>query len=165
LEKTVDLAAVSRVARRVELKAVRLAEITAKCDPKTSGPSLIPSVDLECKLGVHDEKSIEVVCDYKFLAMAEQVEAIQSSVRYLLLYEISGSESPALDDMNEFARANGALHSWPFVRELLYGLTSRMGFPPYTLPVMHFNVTNPPNKPKKKESTVVEHAETPTKTE
>jgi len=115
-------------------------------------------------LGEHDEKSIEVVCDYKFVAVSEEVEAIQSSVRYLLLYEISGSESPALDDMNEFARANGALHSWPFVRELLYGLTSRMGFPPYTLPVIHFNVTNPP-KHKKKESTVAENAETTTKTE
>ena len=138
LERTVDLAAVARVAARVELKHVRLTEISAKCDPNAPGPSLEPSVDLACRLGEHDGSNLEVICHCKFVAQSKQLQAIESGITYLLLYEISGSGSPSVDDLAEFARTNGALHSWPFLRELLYGLTSRMGYPPYTLPVMHF---------------------------
>jgi preprotein translocase subunit SecB len=141
LEKTVDFAAVSRVAKRVELKGVRLAEISAKCDPSALGPSLRPTVDLDCKLGNHDATTLEVVCDYTFVAHSDQTQAIESAIKYLLVYEISGAESANPDDLAEFARANGALHSWPFVREILFGLTSRMGYPPYTLPLMHFKAT------------------------
>jgi hypothetical protein len=149
LETTVDLAAVGRVAKRVELKGVRLAEISAKCDPKVEGP-LKPTVNLDCKIGDHDANTIEVVCNYTFVAHSEQLQAIESAIKYLLLYEISSPEAPPSDnDLAEFAKANGALHSWPFVREVLFGLTSRMGYPPYTLPVMHFNQKPQPAAPKK----------------
>jgi len=157
LETTVDLAAVGRVAKRVELKGVRLAEISAMCNPKVQGP-LVPNVKLECKLGEHAANSIEVVCDYTFVAQSDQVQAIESKIKYLLLYEISGSESPNPSDLAEFAKANGALHSWPFVREVLFGLTSRMGYPPYTLPVMHFNQPPKPASAKTETPTAVVQA-------
>jgi preprotein translocase subunit SecB len=81
-----------------------------------------------------------VICDYTFTAHANQIQAVESRIKYLLEYEIGGgAEAPSADDVAEFARANGALNSWPFVRELLYGLTSRLGYPPFTLPLMHFN--------------------------
>ena len=129
MERTVDLAAVGRVAKKVELKAVRLAEISAKCMPDILG-SLLPDVDLDCHVGRHDATSVEVVCNYKFTARSGDQQAVDSAIRYLLQYEISGGESPSDSDLAEFARANGALNSWPFVREVLYGLTSRMGYPP-----------------------------------
>lgn len=151
MDRPVDLAAVNRVAKRVELKGVRLSEISAKCDPTVIGPSLMPNVDLDCKVGEHNESSLEVICNYTFAAQSEAKQAIQSTITYLLNYEVSGSESPSVEDLTEFAQANGALHSWPFVRELLYGLTSRMGYPPYTLPVIHFSVTKPPAKAQEKE--------------
>jgi preprotein translocase subunit SecB len=141
LEKTVDFAAVGRVAKRVELKSVRLTEISAKCDPSVEG-TLLPSVNLECKPGdtLASGKQLEVICEYTFTAHCGQVQAVESTITYLLVYEIGGGvESPNADDLAEFAQANGALNSWPFVREVLYGLTSRMGYPPYTLPLMHFN--------------------------
>jgi preprotein translocase subunit SecB len=168
LERAVDLAAVGRVAKRVELKGVRLAAINAKCAPEVLSSSLMPSVELDCKLGKHGENSLEVVCDYTFIAQAEQTKAIESSITYLLVYEVSGVESPSESDLAEFARANGALHSWPFVRELLYGLTSRMGYPPFTLPVMHFNATAPPAKHRVKarpRELTVDEAATPTTSE
>jgi preprotein translocase subunit SecB len=146
LERTVDFAAVSRVAKRVDLKGVRLSEISAKCDQKAIGPTLNPTVDLNCTVGDHDAANVEVVCDYTFSADTDTNKAIESRIQFILLYGISGGEAPADSDLAEFARANGALHSWPFVRELLYGLTSRMGFPPYTLPVMHFSAVSAPKK-------------------
>jgi hypothetical protein len=51
---------------------------------------------------------------------------------------LRGTEPLADEDVAQFALSNGTLHSWPFVRELLYALTSRIGYPPYTLGVVHF---------------------------
>jgi len=131
LESAIDFAAVGRVAKVVELKSVRLTEISARCAPLVQG-TLVPFVDLKCIPGTLRTSTLEVICDYTFTADAEEVQAVESKIRYLLLYEIAeGVESPAPDDLAEFARANGTLNSWPFVREVLYGLTSRMGYPVY----------------------------------
>ena len=133
------------MAKRAELTGIRLIEISAKCDPKAIG-SLEPKVDLDCKPGAYSASELEIVCDYTFTVRAGQAEIAEANIKYLLVYELSGSGTPAEADLAEFARANGALHSWPFVRELIYSLTSRMGYPPYTLPTMHFDST-PKEKP------------------
>ena len=139
MEKTVDLPAIARVAKRAELKSVRMTEISSRCEPTVLG-TLVPSVNLECRSGTLNHGTLEVFCDYIFTAHANEVEAVESKITYLLVYEISGGENPSPEDLAEFARANGALNSWPFVREVLFGLTARMGYPPYTLPLMHFNL-------------------------
>jgi hypothetical protein len=159
MEKTVDFAAIGRVAKRSELKSLRLIGITGKCNKSVMG-TLVPSVDLDCKPGQIDGNTLQVICEYKFSAYSDDVEAVTSTITYLLEYEIGETaESPNASDLAEFARANGALNSWPFVREVLFGLTSRMGFPPYTLPLMHFN---PAPKPKESASTPAPVAEVTT---
>ena len=138
MEKTVDFAAIGRVAKRSELKSLRLISISSKCDKTVMG-TLVPSIELNCSPGVLENSTLEVTCEYSFTAHSSAVEAVSATIVYLLTYEITGGESPNPDDLAEFARANGTLNSWPFIREVLFGLTSRMGFPPYTLPLMHFN--------------------------
>jgi preprotein translocase subunit SecB len=145
LERNVDFAAIARVAKRAELRSVRMVEISAKCDPAALG-TLVPSVNVECKSGSLNDGILEVICVYDFAAHANEVQAVESKITYLLAYEISGGENPSPEDLAEFARANGTLNSWPFVREVLFGLTSRMGYPPYTLPLMHFNAKSAPPK-------------------
>ena len=142
METTVDFAAVGRVARHTELRDVRVTEMSAKCSPKVTG-ALHPSVDLHCSIAERDEKMLEVTCDCSFSAYCGEMLAAQVQIQYLLTYELSASEHLDDDDLSQFARANGALHSWPFIREALYGMTARMGYPPFTLPVMHFH-SEPP---------------------
>ena len=148
MDKIVDFAAVARISKHIELKGVRLIQITAKCDPKVYG-TLEPSVDVSCAVATHTDSALEVSCDYTFNVSSSDAPVADAEISYLLNYEIQGSpEKFDGSDVAEFARANGALHSWPFVRELLYGLTSRMGYPPYTLPVMHFNAKASAVQPK-----------------
>lgn len=143
MQTTIDFAAVARVSKRTELKGIRLTEVLAKCDPKVPGP-LEPKLDLDCAVFSQDESTLEIACNYRFAARsqaqseAEGSQAAEAEIKYLLLYELQGTEPLAEADLAQFALGNGTLHSWPFVREFLYGLTSRMGYPPYTLPVMHF---------------------------
>jgi preprotein translocase subunit SecB len=144
LDKIVDFAAVARVSKHVELKDIRLIQIMAKCEPKVYG-TLEPSVDVSCSVSTFTDSAIEVSCEYKFNVSSAEAKVADAEINYLLNYEIQGSPGQLeTSDIAEFARANGALHSWPFVRELLYALTSKMGYPPFTLPVMHFNAKTSP---------------------
>jgi hypothetical protein len=136
-ERFVDFAAVGRVSARVELKTIRVIDVSAKCDPKMVG-ALDPMLDLNCEIIGRERSVLQVACAYKFSARVADVQVVDAMIRYLLDYEIQGDAPLVDEDIAEFGYANGTLHSWPFVREFVYGLTSKMGFPPYTLPVFHF---------------------------
>jgi hypothetical protein len=154
-EITVDFAAAGRVASRAELKAIRLVEISAKCDPQTFG-ALEPTLEHDCAPTNRRGNTLEIACNYRFNVRTTQAEVASAVIGYLLVYELQGIEPFADQDIAQFATANGTLHSWPFVRELLYALTSRMGYPPYTLPVFHFK-----GKPPQQEKAEVKPNEPP----
>jgi preprotein translocase subunit SecB len=143
-ERTVDFAALSRISSRAELKNIFLAEVSAKCDPRMNG-TLEPSLENDAEVIVHEGNRLEIACNYRFSVSVTQIQVAQATVKYLLEYELSGNEPFDESDIAEFAFANGTLHSWPFLRQFVYDLTSRMGFPPYTVPVFHF-VPKPPQQ-------------------
>jgi len=136
-EKLIDFAAAGRVANRAELKDIRVIDVSAKCNPSIKG-TLEPTLDVNCKVAGRDSGALEIACDYQFTARVAEAQVAEAVIKYLLVYEIKGSEPFIEEDLIEFAVGNGTLHSWPFVREFLHGLTSRMGYPPYVLPVFHF---------------------------
>ena len=137
MEKFVDFAAAGRVAMRVDLKDVRVTNVSAKCDPAVHGP-LEPLLDFECAVVGRENNLLEIACNYQFAARTADAQIAEAAIKYLLAYEVRGTDPLAEEDLAEFAASNGTLHSWPFVREFLYGLTAKMGYPPYMLPVVHF---------------------------
>ncbi len=138
-EKILDLVAASRISRRVDLRNIRLTEMRA-----TSQPDLIlhrhlqPSYDHDCVPVRIDTDVIEVQCSYNFRVKAADADLAQATLIYVITYGLRGEEAANESDIQHFAQANGAYHSWPFVREAVYGLTSKMGLSPYTLPVLSF---------------------------
>jgi preprotein translocase subunit SecB len=136
-DRTVDYAAVGRVSSRAELRGIRLAELSAKCESRIGG-TLEPSYEHTCTIANRNGNELEVACTYNFVVKSDQTQVLEAAIKYFLLYELNGTDPFADSDITEFAFANGTLHSWPFVRESIYALTSRMGYPPYTLPLFHF---------------------------
>jgi preprotein translocase subunit SecB len=131
----VDLAAAVRVSRRVELRDIRLSHISAS-SPAYHPGALKPHVQHECSGKAIEDETIEVTCAYRFHGISDSEEAVlDASLTYLLLYKIVGAEPVDAADLNHFAYASGTLHSWPFARQLLFGLTADMGYPPFMLPV------------------------------
>lgn len=147
---SLDLAAAARVAKRVELREIRLSEISAKSLVAYHGP-LHPEVHHVCTPATHDVNVIEVQCSYDFVVKSEGEDVARAEFKYLLSYDVVGDAPVEEADLEHFAYANGTYHSWPFVRQLVFDLTSRMGYPPYTLPVFQFN-------PKPKEAQVQQEA-------
>jgi hypothetical protein len=144
-QATVDFAAAGRIAKRSELKSIRLMAVSAHCDPKITAP-LEPKVDVKCEVARHEGSVLEVVATCQFAARTTEAQVAEATIKYLLVYEIQGSEPLAPGDLTEFATSNGTLNSWPFLRGFLYGLTNDMGYAAYTLPTFHFVPKPPENK-------------------
>jgi hypothetical protein len=134
----IDVAAASRVARRVNLLDVRLADLAASRHNVPISGDLTPDFSQSHRAIFHEAASIMVASQYKFTIRSGDASVADVDATYHLSYVVEGEEEITKDDLHHFSAANGAYHSWPFVRELLHGLTGRMGFPPYVLPVMSF---------------------------
>jgi preprotein translocase subunit SecB len=132
-ESGVDLAAVSRVARNIDLRDIRVIQVAASCSPAPDGP-LEPQITFDCKGALVGPDQLNVACDYTLKVNAAGVEAATVKVMYLLVYEVAGN-TPTEHDVEQFAQVNGVYHSWPFLRQFLFDLTAKMGMPPLTLPV------------------------------
>ena len=142
----IDLAAASRVAKRVDIREIRLIalQMDLKGDPARAG--LVPMYEHSCAPAKVEGNTIEVACSYTFQVRSEHEDLAAASMTYRIVYTLIGEEPADQSDIDQFAKANGAYHSWPFVREMIFSLTSKMGFPPYTLPVLIYR-PKAPTKP------------------
>jgi hypothetical protein len=100
--------------------------------------TLEAALDNDAEVLVHEGNRLEVACRYQFSVHVTRVQIAEATIEYVLVYELRGNKPFRKRDIAEFAFANGTLHSWPFMREFVYSLTSKMGLPPYTVPVFHF---------------------------
>lgn len=151
-ETGVDLAAVARVARKIDLHDIRVIQLVSSCSPAPEGP-LEPQITFDCKGALVSPGQLNVACDYTMTANAAGAPAASVRVMYLLVYEVTG-DPPTERDIEQFAKVNGVYHSWPFLRQLLFDLTAKMGLPPLTLPVFQALSRTPksaekPSTPKK----------------
>lgn len=146
LENGVDLAAVTRVARNIDLREIRLIKVEASCSPSPPEP-LEPQISVETSSALVSESLLNVICVYDFSVSAGGKQAATAQIAYLMMYTVIG-EPIAEKDMEHFARANGVYHSWPFLRQFLFDLTSKMGFPPLTLPVFQVLASTRPQEEK-----------------
>lgn len=147
LKDGVDLTAVARVSRNINLRQIRVVKVEASCSP-TPYESLEPRVSVETEGVLVSERLLNVVCAYDFSVNSAGQQIASARIAYLLMYEVVG-EAVVESDIEHFARANGVYHSWPFLRQFLFDLTAKMGFAPLTLPV--FQVL--PSSSKHEEST------------
>jgi len=138
-----DMTAVARVAKRVRLLEIRLVDLVMRRTADLEGgSSLSGDVKRNCKPLKWDAGVVEVSCNFHFGATEADSQVAYIDATYLLRYGVEGEEPIADIDAKHFAFANGAYNSWPFARELFHSFSSRMGLPPFVLPVLTFTPTN-----------------------
>jgi hypothetical protein len=143
-DDTLDLIAASRIARRVDLREIRLTECAATLHSDGARLArLVPTYEHECTPAKVEADVIEVNCSYQFKVTSDDADLAEARLTYRIVYAVLGDAPVDPADIAQFAKANGAYHSWPFVRETIFGLTSKMGFPPYTLPVLVYKPKPP----------------------
>jgi hypothetical protein len=156
--ENVDMAAIRRVASRVDLQSIVLIELKGRRTAESPGGSLKPRIEHSHEVALLTPSRLMIESKYKFEVRIDERVVIDTEFAYLLSYAVVGEGPIAETDLKVFAQANGAYHSWPFVRELLHTTTSRMGYPPFVLPVLTFKpprrdlASKPSPKPRAREA-------------
>ncbi|MCC6653077.1 MAG: hypothetical protein IT348_18130 [Candidatus Eisenbacteria bacterium] len=143
VDAPIDMAAVARVARRVGLQNIVLIGAHAERFPSKQRGLLEPVVDHDHRLAGKGPKALEIESTFKFVVKQAGTDILKATFVYRLFYSLQGDEPVDGSDAKVFALANGPYHAWPFVRELLFGMTSKMGLPPFILPVLTFQPPRP----------------------
>src|SRR5260221_5385272 len=106
----VDLQVVARVARYMELKEIRLAELTAAGTPRPRKP-LEPRVSHQCTPTRHEGRELEVTCSYQFTVHAAEKEGdrtdpkkeiARADFKYVVVYSVETDEVIPEPDLQQF---------------------------------------------------------------
>lgn len=136
---TMDLAA--RVSERVEIRHVRLVETLAKRkQPRGKLPERLNS-DITVSTTTDADKLTIVVHPRftlvgRFADDSSDEEGLRIEATYAAEYTVPTMEGLSEEDFKAFGELNGIYNVWPYWREYVQSLTTRMGFPPLTLPVL-----------------------------
>jgi hypothetical protein len=160
-QTSIDFGAIGRVSPYAELVDVRLTEVSAKCSPVDIAGALNAEVSNKCSVLSNENAILKVSCEYHFTGSSAQPKLVDIAITYIVSYSLNSPQPLADADIAQFAAANGTLHSWPFIREFLHSLTSRMGIPPFKLGVMHFVPMPTPTPPQPANAMEATKAEKP----
>lgn len=145
-----DFDAIARVASRVELQDIRLHASSTRLniEPEEigeawSGDAFI-GFNTEPRERSEDEDQFNLhalfSCVFK-RSWKDQVfnemppfgeddpPEVEIHADFELCYSTKEGADFSAEDLNQFARANGTLHAWPYWRELAEGAAQRMGIP------------------------------------
>lgn len=136
------LVAPERVVASVQIEDVRLRAGSFR--RRVSSPAEVGKVEVEISHAAHAEalpgKSAFLVVFTGKVALrpvegATKEPALEAEVEIELRYAYPEGLDFRPDELEPFANLNGVFNAWPYFREFLQNATTRMGLPPFVLPV------------------------------
>jgi len=133
----------ARVVAGVSLAEVRLVEASAVA--RIRNPSAVPDAQMTVSDGARvlarDEHGFTVgvrLASHVVERGGEPSEQspVVISATYELRYQLADAEGASDDVLAEFARVNGTFNAWPYLREFVQSMSTRMNLPPLMLPVL-----------------------------
>lgn len=139
---------VEDVVTSAEISAIRCRELSAK---------IADDVDVVGQIGLRPDVSIDVgvlrplsegrltviarvilhgMVTAEVDGNAREFPLVTVSTLYQLEYTLPSSLALTEEVAKEFASGNGVFNAWPFLREALHEGTRRLGFEPFTLPLL-----------------------------
>lgn len=91
---------------------------------------------------VDDGSAMFVSVNFELSVMLEESESpllelnVDLELEYARAPNDSATQGVSPDDLMAFARINGTHNAWPYIREAISSLTTRVGYPPLTLPLL-----------------------------
>lgn len=132
---------VSEVAARVEIRDIRLVKIAASLsDPlPESGQTIAVELDHGVKADVIDSSTLLAQVRFTLAAKAS-IEAekpfVEIGATFQLLYQGENIGDIPHQSWSSFASVNAVHNAWPYLRELVQSISSRMSVPPLTVPLL-----------------------------
>ncbi len=152
--ENLDMEAVARVAREADLQEIYLlhAQISRELmDGLTGTLSLNYQCSSRILLGSAEKNVLPVACDFTVSASPENSpgeEVMRIEASFCANYTFQDLSKLASEDIQQFARINPLYNVWAYWREFVQSMTTRMGFPALTVPLLRIV----PQKPGLKQS-------------
>lgn len=126
---------------RAMLKQVQLEEIALEeCSAKVRRDRLDKSVGIVVKDKISSELQGEniVRIEHSYELVASPGAKKDFALKIVCVFRLRYSSKVALteDFLEIFRKRNVSLNTWPYLRELVQGITQRMNIPPLTLPLL-----------------------------
>ncbi len=145
-----DLAAT--MAQYAELQDIVMEECSARIleprenweDIDDSNIDAVTTTTTESEYDLDDQLFwVTVNCDVLFVKdlgkLLKKKKVLSIKVSYVLTYSYSIEGGPSPKKLNDYIAAfggiNGVLNAWPYLREFVQSTTTRMGLPPFFLPL------------------------------
>ncbi len=136
-------ARVIEMGRRAEIKALNMIQCLAKVTDIRVGDTL-SELDITLRgSGTKHTDPRTLLCLFGLdvdpkTPQPEGRRVAHISCDYAVLYEISDEayfDSLTVEDIENFAAFNGSFNAWPFAREFVHNVVTRLGLPPVLLPL------------------------------
>jgi hypothetical protein len=136
---------------KIELSRVRLVSANVSALLETPGPNT--TVDFnETSTYKITGSELSMLHNFKILFSAEGADVQTSAeieVNYEFFYNSDVELQEYIDCIEAFKEFSFPITSWPFIREFIFSIMGRFGWPPYTLPLIKWL---DPEKPSKDDS-------------
>lgn len=132
-------AALARIVAEVELEDVQLVDATVHRQRGAPvGPLHVVVAPTAKVRDVLEDGRFDLEVGIRVTASADDAREphIEISMSFALQYRMEGGARASKEELKEFAAGNGVFNAWPYARELVHSLTTRMGLRPLILPVM-----------------------------
>jgi len=139
-----ELEAFSELVSACQLEALHLIRGESTVSPRVFADSegfekVEYGIDVDTS-GATTEDSQFLVClvkiEWAAVVDSEESPIAKVSAQYMARYRLLVEVDPEPGTVENFARHNGLFNVWSFFREYLQSMTSRMGLPPATLPLL-----------------------------
>lgn len=121
----------------LDLLEIKLAYSESQAEEDFSLPAEVETEDSKDYKQLEEGKFI-VTHEYKLktIEKGKKKAGLKINAIYKLIYQ---SEIPITDEIFEvFSEISLPLHTWPYFRQFVHEMTSRMGLPPLTLDLLKF---------------------------
>ncbi len=146
-----DISLAVKISDQVELEEVKLLTSEFRQLPPITQGEKFFDVDRTVRVEVDKDKNRIVVFPkfelkgYSGKKKAEQDEPfLNIKAMFALVYRAKDLSKLSKKAFDSFGQANGIYNAWPYWREFVQNVTTRMGLPSLTVPV--FRIVAPPQK-------------------
>lgn len=154
----VNLSLAIAISDQVELKDIRLLSSECQHAPNVIQGEKIFDVDRTVRVEIDRDKNVILVFPkFELKAYSEEDKIKQDKpflkieAIFMLIYQAKDLSGLNEEAFESFGQANGVYNAWPYWREYVQNITSRMGLPSLTIPV--FRIVAPPEPKKSKKTT------------
>lgn len=129
----------SQFVKNVKLEDIVLDSIHAEVNREAFEEKVKPKVTLDETLDVRkspDELNFEVSHKLIFKATVKRKLFVKIVLKFSASYSVSDRIYFTDEHVILFAETSSRLHIWPYTRETLHNLLTRMGLPPFVLPLV-----------------------------